>query len=112
MLAAVDKLVEAGVRSVIVSQQDRPTVAMINGEGYQARTPELDPADHRGAGDSMTAGVAAALSRGLGSEDLLRLACAAGAANVTRHGLGSADTDLIPGLTERVEVSKLAATPA
>lgn len=60
----------------------------------------------------MTAGLAAALKRALGTEDMLRLASAAGAANVTRHGLGSADAELIPGLTEKVEVSRLAPTPA
>jgi 1-phosphofructokinase len=55
----------------------------------------------------MTAGLAAAVRRGLGPEETLRLACAAGAANVTRHGLGSADADLIPGLTEKVELNQL-----
>jgi 1-phosphofructokinase len=55
----------------------------------------------------MTAGLAAGLRRDLPIEDTLRLACAAGAANVTRHGLGSADADLIPGLVARVEVSEL-----
>lgn len=112
MMKAVDRLTDGGVRSVVLSQQDRPTLASIEGAWYEARTPELDPADHRGAGDSMTAGLAAALKRGLGTEDMLRLASAAGAANVTRHGLGSADAELIPGLTEKVGVSRLAPTPA
>ena len=107
---ALRKLTEAGARSVVLSQQDRPSLATIGGEWFEARGPELEPADHRGAGDSMTAGLAAALRQGLDAEETLRLACAAGAANVTRHGLGSADSELIPGLTEKVDVSKL--TPA
>lgn len=105
------ELANAGAQSVVLSRQDKPTLATLRGEWYEARSPELDPADHRGAGDSMTAGLAAALRRGLGVEDMLRLACAAGAANVTRHGLGSAASDLIPGLTEKVEVSRLSPTP-
>lgn len=109
MTDAIAELLEAGARSVVLSQQDRPTLASIDDRWYEARGPELDPADHRGAGDSMTAGLATAVLRGLGAEETLRLACAAGAANVTRHGLGSADDELIPGLVEKVEVTPLTA---
>lgn len=59
----------------------------------------------------MTAGLATGLRRGLGEEETLRLACAAGAANVTRHGLGSADSGLIPGLVDKIEVLPLSTTP-
>lgn len=111
-MAALTKLVRAGAQTVVLSQQDKPAMANVGGDWFEVRTPELDPADHRGAGDSMTAGLAAALRQGLGPEKMLRLACAAGAANVTRHGLGSADSDLIPGLTEKVEVNKLTPAPA
>jgi 1-phosphofructokinase len=109
-IEAIERLGEAGARSVVLSRQHEPAVARIGDRWYEARTPELVPADHRGAGDSMTAGLAAALRRGLDPEATLRLACAAGAANVTRHGLGSADADLIPGLTEKVEIRPLSPT--
>lgn len=112
LLGAMGDLIEGGARSVVLSRQGEPALARFGDSTYQARAPELDPADHRGAGDSMTAGLAAALRRGLSPEDTLRLACAAGAANVTRHGLGSADADLIPGLTEKVEVSNHSPTAA
>lgn len=105
---ALRQLVNAGAGSVVLSQQDRPSLATIAGNWYETRTPELEPADHHGAGDSMTAGLAAALNQGLDAEETLRLASAAGAANVTRHGLGSADSNTIPGLAERVEVRKVA----
>ena len=106
-LEALERLGEAGAQSVVLSRQHEPAIARMGDRWYEARTPELDPADHRGAGDSMTAGLAAALRRGLDHEETLRLACAAGAANVTRHGLGSADAGLIPGLTEKVEIGPL-----
>jgi 1-phosphofructokinase len=59
----------------------------------------------------MTAGLAAGMRRGLRPEDLLRLASGAGAANVTRHGLGSASDDLIPRLAERVAIETLTPLP-
>jgi fructose-1-phosphate kinase PfkB-like protein len=58
----------------------------------------------------MTAGLTSALRRGLDPTESLRLACAAGAANVTRHGLGSADGRLVPGLSERIEIVPLSLT--
>jgi 1-phosphofructokinase len=109
-IEAMEELMAAGAQSVVLSRQHEPALAHIEGHWFEARTPELVPADHRGAGDSMTAGLAAALRRGLSPEDTLRLACAAGAANVTRHGLGSADAGLIPGLIEKVEVRPLSPT--
>lgn len=111
-MSALSKLAEDGARSVVLSQQDKPALARFDQDWYEARTPELDPADHRGAGDSMTAGLVAARRQGLDPVETLRLACAAGAANVTRHGLGSADSDLIPGLIQKVEVTKLEAAAA
>lgn len=107
LMRAMSGLTHTGARSVVLSRQGAPALARFGDTWLEARTPELDPADHRGAGDSMTAGLAAGLRQGREPADILRLACAAGAANVTRHGLGSADADLIPGLTEKVEIRAL-----
>jgi 1-phosphofructokinase len=54
----------------------------------------------------MTAALTTAVARGIGVEDTLRLAWAAGAANVIRRGLGSANPELIETLATRVEVSE------
>jgi 1-phosphofructokinase len=61
----------------------------------------------RGAGDSLTAGVVAALTRGEHLRDAVTLGAAAGALNVTRHGLGTGDADAITQLRERVQVREL-----
>ena len=108
----IDRFLEGGAANVVVSLAGGGALAHWEGSRYRVRPPELDPADHRGAGDSMTAGLAAASIRGLGVEETLRLACAAGAANVTRRGLGSAAESLIPGLAERVEIEKLVGDPS
>jgi 1-phosphofructokinase len=109
LMRAVDTLITAGAETVVLSRQGESALARFGDKWLEAQAPELDPADHRGAGDSMTAGLAAGLRQGSTPKDTLRLACAAGAANVTRHGLGSADADLIPGLTEKVEIHQLSA---
>ena len=103
----VDRLVAQGARNVILSLAEGGALASLDGDHYRVRLPEFDPADHRGAGDSMTAGLTAAMLRNLSAAETLKLASAAGAANVTRHGLGSASTNLIAELAERVEVEKI-----
>jgi len=97
----------AGADAVVLSRQDEPALARFGNTAFRAMAPGLEPADHRGAGDSMTAGLAAAFRQGLEPSQMMRLACAAGAANVTRHGLGSADSDLIPNLMDRIEIHEL-----
>ena len=52
----------------------------------------------------MTAGLAVGCARRLDLEPTLRLAAAAGALKVTRHGLGTGQSDGIEKIAERVEV--------
>jgi 1-phosphofructokinase len=109
---AMARLIDAGAKAVVLSRQHKPALARFGDTTYVASTPKLEPADHRGAGDSMTAGLAASVSQGLDHAETLALASAAGAANVTRHGLGSADNGLIEELMTRVEVSRVEPMPA
>ncbi len=55
----------------------------------------------------MTAALVVQLVRGADVEAALRMACAAGAANVTRHGLGSAPVDLISRLEPLVHIEEV-----
>jgi 1-phosphofructokinase len=68
------------------------------------RVPALQTVDHRGAGDSMTAGIAAGLARGYTLAQAVQLGAAAGAVNVTRHGLASGRRDTIEKLAEQVVI--------
>jgi 1-phosphofructokinase len=73
----------------------------------RARTPQLSVADPRGAGDSMTAALTVARKQRLGMYDVLRLAAAAAAVNVTRHGLASGDGETIKKLVPHVDVEQV-----
>lgn len=102
LISAMRKLHSDGVRSIVVSRAELPALALLDGEVVEVEMPALEPADPRGAGDSMTAGVAAVLARGGDLSTAVRHGAAAGALNVTRHGLGTGRADVIDGLVERV----------
>src|SRR6185312_3692648 len=95
----------AGAETVVVSRADQPALALIDGELFEVRMPRLEAADPRGAGDSMTAGVAAVIASGGDIRTAIRTGAAAGALNVTRHGLGTGRLDSITGLVERVQLA-------
>jgi 1-phosphofructokinase len=94
-------------RAIVVSRADQPSLAMLDDELYEVRTPTLEAADPHGAGDSMTAGIAAALARGDALDVALRYGAAAGALNVTRHGLGTGSREGVDRLARRVELRRL-----
>lgn len=77
---------------------------MTDGRLVRVVGPRLEPVETRGAGDSLTAGVAAGLARGLPLLDAVAIGAAAGALNVTRRGLGTGVREQIEQLTELVAV--------
>ena len=100
LVAATRSLRDRGAERVVVSRAERPALASAGGDVVEIVTPTLEVVDVRGAGDSMTAGLAVALARGDDWESMLRLGAAAGSLNVTRRGLGTGG---------RTEIERLAA---
>jgi 1-phosphofructokinase len=92
---------------VIVSRAAEPALALLEDRLVEVAGPRFQARDHRGAGDSMTAGLAVGFAQGLGLEAVLRLAAAAGTLNVTRHGLGSGRRDSIEAIASRIEIRPL-----
>jgi 1-phosphofructokinase len=105
LTAALHRLHDEGARSVLVSRADEGALALIEDRVYAVAMPKLVAAESRGAGDSMTAGIAAVLARGGGLHDAVRTGAAAGALNVTRHGLGTGRVDAVEVLAERVRLT-------
>jgi 1-phosphofructokinase len=105
---AIERMVEdlhaQGAQRVVVSRAGLGAIASDGETLMEVDPPQLDVTDSRGAGDSMTAALGVGLGRGLAWEDSLRLAAAAAAVNVTRHGSGTGRADAIAELTERIEV--------
>jgi 1-phosphofructokinase len=108
VVRGIEKLRHEGARDVVVSRADEPAVVCFGGHYVEVRAPHLEVVEPRGAGDSMTAGLAVGLARGASVDDALRLAMAAGALNVTRHGLATGHADAIEQLATKVELSDLA----
>lgn len=107
LLAAGRKLAESGAAGVLISRAGDPALALFEERAVEVEPPPLRVTEHRGAGDSMTAGVAAVLAQGGSFEDALRTGAAAGALNVTRHGLGTGRAEAIRELFGRVRLDDL-----
>ncbi|MEV4057069.1 PfkB family carbohydrate kinase [Amycolatopsis sp. NPDC049688] len=104
LAAGCRKVASSGARAVVVSRADAETLALVQDELWLVESPDLTAVDSRGGGDSMTAGLAVALAQGRSLEEALKLGAAAGAVNVTRHGLGSGSGDAVRELAGRVRL--------
>jgi 1-phosphofructokinase len=101
---ALAELHRRGAENVIVSRAEAGALALIDGRVLEVVGPRLTPADHHGAGDSMTAAASVGIARGLPASGWLRLATSAGAVNATRHGLGTGAREEIEQLVDRVQI--------
>ncbi len=106
LVAAMRALVDAGAESVVVTRAEEPALALVDGELMTVTPPRLEAHDARGAGDSLTAGIAAAVARGEGVGAGLGLGAAAGALNVTRRGLATGRREEIEQLARHVTVAR------
>jgi len=107
LLKAMHGLHADGAEAALVSWADKGALALIDGEVYEVRSPKFEVADSRGAGDSMTAGTVAVLAQGGDLATAIRTGAAAGALNVTRHGLGSGRAEAVLSLVDRVRLVRL-----
>ena len=112
LVKAMFALQSKGARTVVVSRADKPALVLDGDEVRQVFTPKLTPHDERGAGDSMTAGLAAGLARRLSMTETICLGAAAGTLNVTRHGLGSGERDAIEHMVGQIELRSVVTSDA
>ncbi|GAA2544574.1 1-phosphofructokinase family hexose kinase [Pseudonocardia hydrocarbonoxydans] len=114
LAAAMRALRADGAGTVVVSRAADPALALVDDDVVAVHMPPLEPAEPKGAGDSMTAGMVAGLARGDSPVDALRVGAACGALNVVRRGLGTGSADAVAALADRIEIVACTAdgTPA
>jgi 1-phosphofructokinase len=107
VVAAMRALTAEGAAHVVTTRADEPALALVDDILMVIRPPRLTEEDHRGAGDSLTAGIAATLANGGELAEGLRVGAAAGALNVTRRGLATGSNEEIRRLARHVAVEQL-----
>lgn len=107
LIGTMHELAAEGADHVVLSRGADPTLALLKGQVFEVDGPRMQLVDHRGAGDSMTAGIAAAAAQGQDIENALRWGVAAGTSNVTRKGLASGQHQLIEQLATHITIRPL-----
>jgi 1-phosphofructokinase len=107
VVAAMRDLAMKGATRVVTTRAAEPALALVDDALMVIRPPRLTAEDHRGAGDSLTAGIAATLAGGGEFAEGLRIGAAAGALNVTRRGLATGRKEEIRRLAGHVAVEQL-----
>ncbi|MFC9335446.1 1-phosphofructokinase family hexose kinase [Arthrobacter sp. NPDC057009] len=107
LVEAMHTLNKEGAEAVIVTRAHEPSLLLSDGEISEIHVPQFETVETSGAGDSLTAGVAAVLADGGTLHDAVVLGTAAGAHNVTRHGLGSGESSVIHEVAKLVKIVPL-----
>jgi 1-phosphofructokinase len=104
IVAAMRVLHDAGAETVVVTRADRPALLLHDDVVDEVVAPVMTVVDPAGAGDSFVGAFAAVLAGGGTIREAALLGAAAGAQNVTRHGLGTGDAATIQRLRDLVTI--------
>jgi 1-phosphofructokinase len=107
LVEAMHTLNKEGAQAVIITRAHEPSLFLSDGEISEIHVPQFETVETSGAGDSLTAGVAAVLADGGTLHEAVVLGTAAGAHNVTRHGLGSGEASVIHEVAKLVKIVPL-----
>ncbi len=109
IIAEMRRIRDAGADIVIVTRAELPLLLLEDDQVHQVAAPIMEVVDKSGAGDSFTAAAAATLAGGGTVREAVTLGAAAGALNVTRHGLGTGDPAAIRRMSEFVRMAPIEA---
>jgi len=101
------ELLGRGPEIVVVSCGGDGAALVTPERAWWATPPAIRPGSTVGAGDSMVAGLAVALTRGLSLPEALRLATAAGAATASLEGTQLCTREAVAELLPRVRVAEV-----
>lgn len=103
----VKRLMENGIRAVLVTLGADGAVAGIDGKMYRVEPVPVEAVNPVGCGDAFVAGVAAGLVRELEPRELLALAAACATANAMNLGAGEVRREQVDSLLPRVVVKEI-----
>jgi 1-phosphofructokinase len=107
IVTAMRALHDAGAEVVVVTRAEESALLLQDGAVHEVVAPRMEVVDSAGAGDSFVGAFCSVLARGGSVSDAALLGAAAGAQNVTRHGLGTGEAATIERLRELVVMRPL-----
>lgn len=112
IVQAMRALHRAGADVVVVTRAEESALLLQDGAVHEVVAPRMEVVDSAGAGDSFVGAFCSVLAGGGSISDAALLGAAAGAQNVTRHGLGTGEAATIERLRELVVIRPLAGAGA
>ena len=107
MIRAAQDLHDDGIRIVAISLGSEGSLISCDEGVFDVKVPKIDAVNTVGCGDSMIAGFAVGMSRGLPMEEVIRLASAVSAANAMRLETGFIVKEDMEALLPRINITKI-----
>ncbi len=107
VLEACRSVQREGVEIVLASLGEKGAILVTKEKCYRAQVPHIEVSNTIGCGDSMVAGFAAALSKGLGVKEALKLGAACGVNNAQYAEIGRVKKDEVYKLIEEIRIEEI-----
>ena len=107
LIQAAQDLHHDGVETVVISLGGKGSLVSCDEGVFDVSVPKLETVNTVGCGDSMIAGFAVGISRGLSMEETIRLASAVSAANAMRQETGFIVLEDMQALIPRIGIRRL-----
>ena len=107
LIQAAEELHHDGIENVAISLGKEGSLVSGKEGVFEVKVPAVDAVNTVGCGDSMIAGFAVGMSRGLSMEDTIRLASAVSAANAMRMETGFFVKEDMEALLPQIQIRKI-----
>lgn len=107
LLAAAKELKQSGIPTVVISLGKEGALVACDEGVYRGYPPEVEAVNTVGCGDSMVAGFAVGMSRGLSTKEAFRTALAVSAANAMNMETGAFEAAVYECLLPQVRIENI-----
>lgn len=108
LIENIIKLSKSGIKIIIVSLGGKGSIVAYNNKIYKIKIPEVKVENPVGSGDSMVAGLAVAIEKGLHFEEMMIFASACGTANAIEKETGKVSINNVKSLLTKIHISRIA----